>query len=44
MDGVGPLNRPIRIYGEEKECGNQQPSHVIGFCLHVVHAAPAIGA
>ena len=24
-----------------RECGNQQPSHVIGFCLHVVHAAPA---
>ena len=26
------------------ECGNQQPIHVIGVSLHLVHAAYAIGA
>ena len=29
---------------EARECGNQQLIHVIGFSLHLVHAAYAIGA
>ena len=37
------MPRPIGVY-RGRECGNQQPSHVISFSLHVVHAPHAIGA
>ena len=33
-----------RVISRPRECGNQQPSHVISSSLHVVHAVHASGA
>ena len=41
--GSSLARRPIGVY-RGRECGSQQPSHVISSSLHVVHAVHVNGA